>query len=751
MQRASGGRAMTASPTPEIILPRASTVQVLRTRLFQRPLTPTTRPTIDDLSLIPTIIREKNQWVLWKYQPTEKGKLTKEPFRPQRPRWHAKVNDPSTWDSFDRAVQAMDNGSGADGVGCVFTKENSWVVIDLDHVIDNGALPIWVQRILEQIRTYAEASPSGTGLHIIGSGTLPGPGSKRGDRLELYGDLRYLTMTGNRLLSHPNTVEPVNVDWLHRLVIAGVFNFTKTPKLEKLLNGDSSDYPSQSESDLGLCSLLAGLGLGACDIDRVFRLSGLFDEKWERQDYRESTIQKALTPGTRLPAPSIIAGSGGRYQDQLLRNEKGKTLPCLANVLLVLREDPKYRDLVAYDEFSGDIVLRRSPAWLAGLAVGSPWNDICDSLLAAELQKDGFNLQTRIAAEGLNASAHEHSFHPVRDYLRSRVWDEIARLDSWLSVYLGTEATPYTAAVGRCWLISGVARIMRPGVKADSVLGLIGQQGILKSTALEVLASAPWFTDHISPLGERDSRLDIQGIWVCELAELDRVRGADLARVKNFLSTKIDKFRVPYGHRKQPFPRSCIFASTSNIDDMLCDPTGNRRWWPVPIGRINIEALRRDRDQLWAEALHRYEAGEHWWLDSAELVEAAAEETERHYESGPYDELILAWLENTLNHVLTTFMSIVSTKAEKLTGNPVLRFDSCPALTATHCRIAEPAKVTILDILVHCLGRGSGDIDPKVHRAVRTCLTHAGWKTLRPEKVAPGSNRTARFYRKETL
>src|SRR5208337_3286540 len=337
---------------------------------------------------------------------------------------------------------------------------------------------------------------------------------------------------------------------------------------------------------------------------------------------------------------------------------------------------------------------------------GLPWNDICDSLLAAELQKEGLTLQTRIAAEGLNANAHEHGFHPVRDYLRSCRWDGTARLASWLPTYLGTEVNSYTAAVGRCWLISGVARIMRPGVKADSVLGLIGQQGILKSTALEVLASEPWFTDHISPLGEKDSRLDLQGTWIVELAELDRVRGADLARVKNFLSTKTDKYRVPYGHRKQPFPRSCIFASSSNIGDMLTDETGNRRWWPVNCGRINIEALRRDSDQIWGEALALFEAGEKWWL-APELVRAAAFEADKHYQPGIWDEEILSWCERPVAR---------QKRIEDRTPGDDLPFDS------------QPYQVTLNDVLVHCIGKSLDKLVFGDQMQIQRCLIHASYK-----------------------
>jgi putative DNA primase/helicase len=514
-------------------------------------------------------------------------------------------------------------------------------------------------------------------------------------------------------------------------MIARAFDFTKNPKLEKLLNGNFSDYRSQSEADMAFCSQLAGLGLGAEDIDHMVRLSGLHRSKWDElhgsRTYGQMTIQAVLAS----PPSIITVGSDGAWSDALLRNDNGAPKALLANILMVLANDSKYQDLVAYDEFSGDIILQRPAAWLPNIAVGSPWNDTCDSLLTAELQKDyGFALQTRIAAEGLSAIAHQRSFHPVRDYLRSCVGDDKPRLNSWLPIYLGCEASPYTAAVGRCWLISGVARIMRPGVKADSVLGLIGPQGILKSTALEVLASEPWFTDHISPLGEKDSRLDLLGTWIVELAELDRVRGADLARVKNFLSTKVDKYRVPYGHRKQPFPRSCIFASTSNIGDMLCDETGNRRWWPVEVGvlaPIDIEALRRDKDLLWAEALRCYEAGEHWWLDSAELIKAATEQTEKHYESGTWDEQILNWC-----------------------AQPKARFKRLE----DHC-IAEDlpmdssyGRVTLADVLIHAVGKTLAQITPGDRMQARKCLVHAGWRhSGKPERVGRDQHLVRFYYR----
>jgi predicted P-loop ATPase len=726
--RLPGGSAMT---NPLEIIPQRTTsapVQVLHT-LFQRPLDPNIRPTALDLSLIPTILREKDQWILWKYQTTENGKPTKVPCQPRNSRWHAKVNDPSTWSSFERAVQAMGNGSGADGTGFVFTKENGYVVVDLDHVIIDGTLPVWIQRLLAEIRTYAEASPSGTGIHLIGSGTLPGPGSKRGDRLEMYTDLRYLTFTGNRLLSHPETVESVNVDWLHRLMLARAFD-TKNPKFEKLLNGDHSEYPSQSEADLAFCSHLAGLGLVAEDLDRMVRLSGLYRDKWNEQHgaqtYGAMTIAKVLAS----PPSNMVASIGDanpdaeRWQSQLLRNAKGKVQPLLANVLLTLRNDSRFRGMVAFDEFIQRLVIQQPTPWHS--KAGAFWTDYDDSQLAATLQRlCGLLCNTHIAAEGIQTLGQECGFHPVRDYLKGLIWDGQPRLDSWLATYLGAEQSDYSAAVGRCWLIAGVARILRPGSKVDTALLLVGPQGGLKSQALQILASEAWFSDHLSDLRNKDSRVELLGRWVIEISEMDRVRRADQAVVKAFLSTRVDVYRPPYGRRTDSFPRSCIFAATANDPSTLSDESGNRRWWPINTGRIDLPALARDRNQLWAEANHCFSSGAKWWLDSAELERAAAQQADEHYQPGPWDERILEWSAQPD----TRFKRV----DDHVIGE-ILPNDS------------RPYEVTLNDCLVHAIGKTLDKFTFADQMQVQRALIHAGY-IKQPQERIKRTIRRVRFYK----
>jgi putative DNA primase/helicase len=154
---------------------------------------------------------------------------------------------------------------------------------------------------------------------------------------------------------------------------------------------------------------------------------------------------------------------------------------------------------------------------------------------------------------------------------------------------------------------------------------------LLKSTALKTLAH-PWFTDDVADFGTKDAALQVAGRWIIELAELDSISRADVAKIKAFMSRSVDRFRPPYGRRVTEQPRQCIFAGTVNHNEYLRDETGGRRFWPIACMKIDIDKLANMRDQLWAEARDRYNAGEHWWLDTPELDAAAAAQQRERYQ-----------------------------------------------------------------------------------------------------------------------
>jgi predicted P-loop ATPase len=209
--------------------------------------------------------------------------------------------------------------------------------------------------------------------------------------------------------------------------------------------------------------------------------------------------------------------------------------------------------------------------------------------------------------------------------------------------YLGAPDTEFVRAVSGMFLIAGVARILRPGCKADCVLVLEGPQGILKSTALKTLAG-PWFTDELADLGTKDAAQQLSGVWIIEMSEMEGVERGQVNRIKSFVSRSVDRYRPPYGHRTIEQPRQCVFAGTVNHDEYLRDETGGRRFWPVQCTNIDIEGLASVRDQLWAEARDRYQADEAWWLNTERLQTAAAEEQRDRYQSDPWQDPICKYL-----------------------------------------------------------------------------------------------------------
>jgi len=221
-------------------------------------------------------------------------------------------------------------------------------------------------------------------------------------------------------------------------------------------------------------------------------------------------------------------------------------------------------------------------------------------------------------------------------------WDGVERVDRWLWAYLGAEDTEYSRAVGSRWLVSAVARVLRPGAKADCCLILEGAQGIRKSTALRKLAGE-YFTDELADLGSKDAAMQTRGAWIIELSELARLSHSEVARIKAFMSRTTDRFRPPYGMRLVESPRQCVFAGTVNHSTYLRDETGGRRFWPVACGRIDVDGLTRDRDQLWAEAKARFDAGVVWWCRTG--ANGRGQQVDR-YEGDPWEEVIAPWVES---------------------------------------------------------------------------------------------------------
>ena len=241
----------------------------------------------------------------------------------------------------------------------------------------------------------------------------------------------------------------------------------------------------------------------------------------------------------------------------------------------------------------------------------------------------------------LSDAARQNAFHPVAEYLAGLRWDGVPRIGRWLATYGGADDTTYARAVGELILVAAVRRVRQPGVKFDEMLVLESPQGTNKSTALKALAVRDdWFTDDL-PLNAEAKRVieALSGKWIVEAGELKGMRQGGANHLKGLLSRTHDKARMAYDRLEREVPRQCVIVGTTNDSRYLRDLTGNRRFWPVTVTGFDLDALRRDRDQLWAEAAAREAEGAPIRLDPALWGDAAAEQDARRVEDPFYESL----------------------------------------------------------------------------------------------------------------
>ena len=275
--------------------------------------------------------------------------------------------------------------------------------------------------------------------------------------------------------------------------------------------------------------------------------------------------------------------------------------------------------------------------------------DAVVSIARMALEKRGLETVGKdLVADAAQAVARKLAYHPIRDYLDGLCWDGVPRLDSWLVRHAGADDTPYTRAVGRKFLLAMVARVMKPGCKHDHTLVLSGEQGQDKSKACSIIAGAEHFSDTLPSISgdKTDAIRHLQGKWLVELAEMAPSRKSDAGDLKAFLSGAVDRVRMPYAKFDEAFPRQCVFVGTTNDDQFLRDATGGRRFWPVAVRQvIDTESLAAERDQLFAEAMDAFKAGEPWWLDREFEAEHAAPVQAGAYVADSWGDDVALWLD----------------------------------------------------------------------------------------------------------
>jgi predicted P-loop ATPase len=271
---------------------------------------------------------------------------------------------------------------------------------------------------------------------------------------------------------------------------------------------------------------------------------------------------------------------------------------------------------------------------------GNLSDDACSALRHMIIDQFGIDVGKEATRDAAEILAISNAFHPIRNYVDGLQWDGSPRLDGWMSTYLGAEQTPLNSAIGRIVLIAAVRRVRSPGVKFDTILVLEGKQGVGKSSAVKILAGPENFSDQNILTLESKAQMELlEGVWIYELCELEGLSRAETSKVKAFASRSADHGRPAYGRFKERRPRQAVFVGTTNDDQYLRDTTGNRRFWPVKVAKIDLDGLNRDRDQLFAEAAHWEEKGESLVLPE-ELWSAAQIEQEARVEDDPWIDIL---------------------------------------------------------------------------------------------------------------
>lgn len=363
-----------------------------------------------------------------------------------------------------------------------------------------------------------------------------------------------------------------------------------------------------------------------------------------KREHEAERVRELATVEDRaaVQADPLYRAPGGKLA---LSPTTGRPERTLFNAISALMYAPHWNGKLAYNEFTMRIMAGEAlcgGAVPAGAVIG---DDEIVKIMSYMQGMDDVHVSIELICKAVRDVAKSNASHPVRNYLSGLIWDKTERCGTWLVQHLGAQDSEYTRTIGTRWLVSAVARIMQPGCKADSCLVLEGPQGIGKSSALRTLAGNDWFSDSFGDVTNKDTLLGFRGKWIIEIGEIERIFIREASIVKDFISKQIDNYRPPYGRESVDVPREFIFAGTTNHNDYLRDETGGRRFWPIGVTRADTNALRDQRDQIWAEAVHLYNAGERWWVDACDGAthEQAEREQRRRYEEDPWQEAVMAF------------------------------------------------------------------------------------------------------------
>lgn len=613
-------------------------------------------------------LKAKPQWVCWKMEERE-GRRTKVPKSPYG--GNAKTNDASTWGTYDECVKARDMHS-YDGVGIVFTGRLCG--IDIDAVSHDGSVA-YINPLEKEVcklfeGTYMEYSPSGNGIHILGLCEVENlPFLQREGKwrisddyymknpknnLEIYiagATNRFFTFTEDKISTDNfrDITREVKVfidEYMHRNdlrksnIKGDDMNNNWETKKEEILtaikaskNGqkfcklyydrDISDYGyDESSADLALCDMLAfWCGKDKELMDKMFRDSQLYRAKWERADYREMTLDKACSNVQEIYTAE--KADEDEHKKELTLELLGEWLT--ANGISVRSNEITHElEVEGFDD-------KYNP-----LTIVEQMHVIVHDQIKAQ-----YKCNKNLVQDLLGVLADIHRYNPIIEMLaQSKPWDGVDRLPE-LHTIIGLDPNDeFSKTLIHKWLKQTYSLVFNhypDGFGADGVLVFQGAQGIGKSTLCRHLGihsnitKANLYIDS----NDKDTLIRATTCWIGELGELETTLRSDMARLKGFLTSEVDRYRVPYGRGDVTYPRRTSFMATCNSAEFLADETGSRRFWVVPCqGRFDLEHLREfDALQLWKqiefEFKHCGQKHAEWFRLSTDELKSLAERNQK--------------------------------------------------------------------------------------------------------------------------
>lgn len=369
------------------------------------------------------------------------------------------------------------------------------------------------------------------------------------------------------------------------------------------------------------------------DADDALKSGYSWDNFYEWAKPRAQTININISDDG-----GIITGSMLQLWDDIGIPKTASGMPIINTecVVKILNGVKDYKDLVWFDEFHEKIFTK----WRTGVL--REWSSVDELNLCLEIQEKLAvkKMTEKVVKNAIIIMAHRDIRNEVRDWFDTLVWDKKPRIKNFFVDYFGAKSSDYVNCASKNWWVSMAARVYNPGCIMQNMVILKSGQGKFKSTALDIIAGQ-WYFSASDNIGSKDFLLSLHGKILVEIAELSAFTKADINTIKRVVSDRKDRFRPPYGEKTKDFHRRCVFVGTTNEDQPLKDHTGGRRFWPIDINIVNIPALKRDREQLFAEAIVCFKNGDKWH-EMPEHETKMIQEQNRQYDE--WEDVILQYI-----------------------------------------------------------------------------------------------------------